>query len=201
MHVCLMKSLAALVGLGIRRLVCSDVRCSNHVQHTGDPSVSNEYSKNKSVTFLGVTFSVIASLPSPDSGSRGVGFVSRCSLNPPTSLEMFRRPNHEMPKPPILKSRQSRVSGQPSQVAGDLIPDNTQHSWRDDVGSTGVELIGIGLPCPWRNTIVYINSPTSIGAGDRVSSLGLKVVFSHLNPAISTRKQALTNIAANCHYR
>ena len=39
-----------------------------------------------------------------------------------------------MPKLPVVKSRQSRVSGQPSQVAGALIPDNTQHSWRDDVG-------------------------------------------------------------------
>jgi hypothetical protein len=39
-----------------------------------------------------------------------------------------------MPKLPVVKSRQSRVSGQPSQVAGALIPDNTQHSWRDDAG-------------------------------------------------------------------
>jgi len=39
-----------------------------------------------------------------------------------------------MPKLPAVKSRQSRVSGQPSQAAGALIPDNTQHSWRDDVG-------------------------------------------------------------------
>jgi hypothetical protein len=39
-----------------------------------------------------------------------------------------------MPKLPVVKSRQSRVSGQPSQVAGALIPDNTQHSWRNDVG-------------------------------------------------------------------
>jgi hypothetical protein len=39
-----------------------------------------------------------------------------------------------MPKLPVVKSRQSRVSGQPSPVAGALIPDNTQHSWRDDVG-------------------------------------------------------------------
>lgn len=39
-----------------------------------------------------------------------------------------------MPKLPVVKSRQSRVSGQPSQVAGALIPDNTKHSWRDDVG-------------------------------------------------------------------
>ena len=39
-----------------------------------------------------------------------------------------------MPKLQVVKSRQSRVSGQPSQVAGALIPDNTQHSWRDDVG-------------------------------------------------------------------
>ena len=39
-----------------------------------------------------------------------------------------------MPRLPVVKSRQSRVSGQPSQVAGALIPDNTQHSWRDDVG-------------------------------------------------------------------
>ena len=39
-----------------------------------------------------------------------------------------------MPKLPVVRSRQSRVSGQPSQVAGALIPDNTQHSWWDDVG-------------------------------------------------------------------
>lgn len=39
-----------------------------------------------------------------------------------------------MPKLPVVKSRQSRVSGQPSQVAGALISDNTQHPWRDDVG-------------------------------------------------------------------
>ena len=39
-----------------------------------------------------------------------------------------------MPKLPAVKSRQSRVSGQPSQAAGASIPDNTQHSWRDDVG-------------------------------------------------------------------
>ena len=39
-----------------------------------------------------------------------------------------------MPKLPAVRSRQSRVSGQTSQVAGALIPDNTQHSWRDDVG-------------------------------------------------------------------
>ena len=77
---------------------------------------------------------VIASLPSPDSGSRGAGLVSQCSLHPPTSLEVFRRPDHEMPKLPVVRSRKSRVSGQPSQVAGALIPDNTQHSWRDDVG-------------------------------------------------------------------
>ena len=38
-----------------------------------------------------------------------------------------------MPKLPVVRSRQSRVSGQPSQVAGALIPDNTQHPWRDDV--------------------------------------------------------------------
>ena len=39
-----------------------------------------------------------------------------------------------MPKLPVVRSRQSRVSGHPSQVAGALIPDNTQHSWRDDAG-------------------------------------------------------------------
>lgn len=39
-----------------------------------------------------------------------------------------------MPKLPAVRSRQSCVSGQPSQVAGASIPDNTQHSWRDDVG-------------------------------------------------------------------
>jgi hypothetical protein len=38
-----------------------------------------------------------------------------------------------MPKLPVVRSRKSRVSGQPSQVAGALIPDNTQHFWRDDV--------------------------------------------------------------------
>lgn len=40
-----------------------------------------------------------------------------------------------MPKLPAMGSRQSRVSGQPSQVAGALIPDNTQHSRRGDVGA------------------------------------------------------------------
>ena len=35
---------------------------------------------------------------------------------------------------PVVKSRQSHVSGHPSQVAGALIPGNTQHYWRDDVG-------------------------------------------------------------------
>jgi hypothetical protein len=39
-----------------------------------------------------------------------------------------------MPKLPVVRSRKSRVSGHPSQVAGALIPDNTQHPWRDDVG-------------------------------------------------------------------
>ena len=39
-----------------------------------------------------------------------------------------------MPKLLVVKSRQSRVSGQPSQAAVALIPDNTKHSWRDDVG-------------------------------------------------------------------
>ncbi len=39
-----------------------------------------------------------------------------------------------MPMLPVVRSRQSRVSGQPSQVAGALIPDNTQLPWRDDVG-------------------------------------------------------------------
>ena len=29
---------------------------------------------------------VIATLPSPDSGSRGAGFVSQCSLHPPTGI-------------------------------------------------------------------------------------------------------------------
>jgi hypothetical protein len=78
---------------------------------------------------------VIASLPSPDSGSRGAGLVSQRSLHPPTSVsEVLRRPDHEMPKLPVVRSRQSRFKGQPSQAAGALIPDNTQHSWRDDVG-------------------------------------------------------------------
>ena len=36
-----------------------------------------------------------------------------------------------MPKLPVVRSRQFHVSGQPSQVAGALIPDNTQHPWRD----------------------------------------------------------------------
>jgi hypothetical protein len=39
-----------------------------------------------------------------------------------------------MPMLPAVRSRKSPVSGQPSQVAGVLIPDNTQHFWRDDVG-------------------------------------------------------------------
>jgi len=39
-----------------------------------------------------------------------------------------------MPLLPVVRSRQSRVRGHSSQVAGALIPDNTQHSWRDDVG-------------------------------------------------------------------
>ena len=47
-----------------------------------------------------------------------------------------------MPKLPVVKSRQSRVSGQPSQVAGALIPDNTQHSWRDDVGKRLAIFVG-----------------------------------------------------------
>ncbi|OOW00367.1 hypothetical protein MF4836_00130 [Pseudomonas sp. MF4836] len=38
-----------------------------------------------------------------------------------------------MPKLPVVRSRKSRVSGQPSQVAGALIPDNTQLFWRDEV--------------------------------------------------------------------
>jgi hypothetical protein len=54
---------------------------------------------------------VIESLPSPDSGSRGAGLVSQRSLHPPTSLEVFRRSDHEMPKLPVVRSRQSRVSG------------------------------------------------------------------------------------------
>ena len=37
-------------------------------------------------------------------------------------------------KLPVVKSRQSRFSEQTSQVAVALILDNTQHSWRDDVG-------------------------------------------------------------------
>ncbi len=81
---------------------------------------------------------VIASLLPLDSGSRGAGFVSQRSLHPPTG-KVFRRPDHEMPLLLVVRSRQSRVSGQPSQVAGALIPDNTQHSWRDDVGRRRVE--------------------------------------------------------------
>ena len=50
-----------------------------------------------------------------------------------------------MPKLPVVKSRQSRVSGQPSQVAGTLIPDNTQHSWRDDVGKSFNVLASRGI--------------------------------------------------------
>jgi hypothetical protein len=46
-----------------------------------------------------------------------------------------------MPKLPVVKSRQSRVSGRPSQVAGALIPDNTQHSWRDDVGKKVLKVL------------------------------------------------------------
>ena len=77
---------------------------------------------------------VITLLSAYNSGSRGAGLVSQRSLHPPTSSEVLRRPDHEMPKLPVVRSRQSRVSGQPSQVAGALIPDNAQHSWRDDVG-------------------------------------------------------------------
>ena len=51
-----------------------------------------------------------------------------------------------MPKLPIVKSRQSRVSGQPSQVAGALIPDNTQHSWRDDVGEGFQAMLAVSIP-------------------------------------------------------
>jgi len=54
-----------------------------------------------------------------------------------------------MPKLPVVKSRQSRVSGQPSQVAGALIPDNTQHSWRDDVGKVLKVLASRGVRS-WR---------------------------------------------------
>jgi hypothetical protein len=55
-----------------------------------------------------------------------------------------------MPKLPVVKSRQSRVSGQPSQVAGALIPDNTQHSWRDDVGEVLKVLASRGVRSwPW----------------------------------------------------
>jgi hypothetical protein len=50
-----------------------------------------------------------------------------------------------MPKLPVVKSRQSRVSGQPSQVAGALIPDNTQHPWRDDVGKASRVLASRGV--------------------------------------------------------
>ena len=50
-----------------------------------------------------------------------------------------------MPTLPVVKSRQSRVSGQPSQVAGALIPDNTQHSWRDDVGKVSKVLASRGV--------------------------------------------------------
>jgi hypothetical protein len=46
-----------------------------------------------------------------------------------------------MPKLSDVRSRQSRVNGQTSQVAGALIPDNTQHSWRDDVGMVSIVLI------------------------------------------------------------
>ncbi|OOW04516.1 hypothetical protein MF6394_07720 [Pseudomonas sp. MF6394] len=60
------------------------------------------------------------------------GLVSQCSLHPPTSSEVLRRPDHEMPKLPVVRSRQSRVRGQPSQVAGALTPDNTQQPWRDE---------------------------------------------------------------------
>ncbi|CAI8705570.1 conserved hypothetical protein [Pseudomonas marginalis] len=56
--------------------------------------------------------------------------ASAASTRPP--LLVFRRPDHEMPKLPAVRSRQSRVSGQTSQVAGALIPDNTQQPWRDE---------------------------------------------------------------------
>lgn len=53
------------------------------------------------------------------------------STRPP--VRVLRRPDHEMPLVPIVRNRQSRVEP-PPQVAGALIPDYTQHSWRDDMG-------------------------------------------------------------------
>jgi len=63
-----------------------------------------------------------------------------------------------MPKLPVVKSRQSRVSGQPSQVAGALIPDNTQHSWRDDVGKVLKVLASRGVRSWhwWANEVAAI---------------------------------------------
>jgi len=74
---------------------------------------------------------VITLLSAYNSGSRGAGLVSQRSLHPPTSSEVLRRPDHEMPKLPAVRSRPSRVRGQPSQAAGALIPDNTQPPWRE----------------------------------------------------------------------
>jgi hypothetical protein len=54
-----------------------------------------------------------------------------------------------MPKLPV-GSRKSRVSGQPSQAAGALIPDNTQHpNRRDDVGKVSKVLASRGVRS-WR---------------------------------------------------
>jgi hypothetical protein len=53
---------------------------------------------------------VIASLPSPDSGSRGA--ANAASTRPPVSV--LRGPDHEMPMLPVVRSRQSSVKDIPT---------------------------------------------------------------------------------------
>jgi len=60
------------------------------------------------------------------------------------------------PKLPVVRSRKSRVSGQPSQVAGALIPDNTQHPWRGYVRTTSNER-GEGPCSSWIRSLNYHN--------------------------------------------
>lgn len=66
-----------------------------------------------------------------------VSSASAASTRPPVTV--FRRPDHEMPLLPDVRSRQSRVVDIPTGRRG-LIPDNTQHSWRDDVGNVSMAL-------------------------------------------------------------
>ena len=82
------------------------------------------------------------------------------SLHPPTSSEVFRRPDHEMPKLPVVRSRKSRVSGQPSQVAGALIPDNTQQSSNRHLHEAISPLFGRKLSIPSISLIVKISTST-----------------------------------------